>query len=56
VDLIRFGLYGGTNSYKWQWKGGAQDGTSFSADLNIYAIPSNEIATNSNLKQNPGYK
>ena len=56
VDLIRFGLYGGNNSYKWQWKGGAQDGTSFSADLNIYAIPSNEIATNSNLKQNQGYK
>ena len=56
VDLIRFGLYGGNSSYKWQWKGGAQDGTSFSEDLNIYAIPSNEIATNSNLKQNEGYK
>ena len=56
VDLVRFGLYGGTNGYKWQWKGGAMDGTNFSADLNIYAIPSNEIATNSNLKQNPGYK
>ena len=56
VDLIRFGLYGGNNAYKWQWKGGAKDGTTFSADLNIYAIPSNEIATNSNLKQNPGYK
>ena len=37
-------------------KGGAKEGTTFSADLNIYAIPSNEIATNSNLKQNPGYK
>ena len=56
VDLIRFGLYGGNNAYKWQWKGGAKDGTTFSADLNIYAIPSNEIATNSNLKQTPGYK
>ena len=56
VDLIRFGLYGGNNSYKWEWKGGAKEGTTFSADLNIYAIPSNEIATNSNLKQNPGYK
>ena len=56
VDLIRFGLFGGNNNYKWQWKGGAYNGTSFSSDLNIYAIPSNEIATNSNLKQNQGYK
>ena len=56
VDLIRFGLYGGNNNYKWQWKGGAYAGTTFSKDLNIYAIPSNEIATNSNLKQNDGYK
>jgi hypothetical protein len=56
VDLIRFGLYGGNNNYKWQWKGGAYAGTSFSKDLNIYAIPSNEIATNSNLHQNDGYK
>ncbi len=56
VDLIRFGLYGGNNSYKWQWKGGSYEGTTFSADLNIYAIPSNEISTNSNLTQNQGYK
>ena len=57
VDLIRFGKFGGNDvEYKWQWKGGAYNGTTFSADLNIYAIPSNEIATNSNLKQNDGYK
>jgi hypothetical protein len=56
VDLIRFGLYGGNNSYKWQWKGGAYNGTTFPATMNIYAIPSNEIATNSNLHQNDGYK
>ncbi len=56
VDLIRFGLYGGNNDYKWQWKGGAYNGTNFSKDMNIYAIPSNEIATNSNLQQNNGYK
>ena len=55
VDLIRFGLYGGVNNYNWQWKGGSYGGTNFSADLNIYAIPSNEISTNSNLKQNQGY-
>ena len=56
VDLVRFGLFGGNNSYKWQWKGGTYEGTNFSADLNIYAIPSNEISTNSNLTQNQGYK
>ena len=57
VDLIRFGTFGGSSAdYTWQWKGGVYGGTTFSADLNIYAIPSNEIATNSNLKQNPGYK
>ena len=57
VDLIRFGKFGGNDvEYKWQWNGGAYNGTTFSADLNIYAIPSNEIATNSNLKQNDGYK
>jgi hypothetical protein len=55
VDLIRFGLYGGVNNYNWQWKGGSYGGANFSADLNIYAIPSNEISTNSNLKQNQGY-
>jgi hypothetical protein len=56
VDLIRFGKYGGNTDYKWQWKGGAYAGTTFSKDLNVYAIPSNEISTNSNLKQNDGYK
>ncbi len=57
VDLIRFGKFGGSNAdYTWQWKGGVYGGTTFSSDLNIYAIPSNEISTNSNLKQNPGYK
>lgn len=54
-DLIRFGKFGGNNDYKWQWKGGALNGTSFSADLNIFAIPTDEIVANEKLTQNPGY-
>jgi hypothetical protein len=55
VDLIRFGQFGGTSSYKWQWKGGTQNGTNFSANLNVFAIPDTDINTNPNLVQNTGY-
>ncbi|MDE6801111.1 MAG: RagB/SusD family nutrient uptake outer membrane protein, partial [Phocaeicola sp.] len=55
MDLIRFNRYGGNNNYTWQWKGGAYEGRSFDAHLNIFAIPTNELTANSNLVQNPGY-
>ncbi|WP_300726463.1 RagB/SusD family nutrient uptake outer membrane protein [uncultured Bacteroides sp.] len=55
TDLIRYGYFGGNNSYKWQWKGGVKEGTTFSANLNIFAIPSDDMNANSNLVQNPGY-
>ncbi len=29
VDLIRFGKFGGTTDYKWQWKGGAYAGRDY---------------------------
>lgn len=54
-DLIRYGYFGGNNNYRWQWKGGTQNGTTFSANLNIFAIPSDDMNANSNLVQNPGY-
>lgn len=54
TDLIRYGYYGGS-SYTWQWKGGIQDGGKFDAYRNIFPIPQTELATNSNLVQNPGY-
>ncbi|MGL4851306.1 MAG: RagB/SusD family nutrient uptake outer membrane protein [Phocaeicola sp.] len=54
-DLIRFGYYGGNSSYRWQWKGGTQNGTTFNANLNIFAIPDTDLNANPNLKQNPGY-
>jgi len=54
-DLIRFGKFGGNSDYTWQWKGGTQAGTSFSVNYNLYPIPTNDLNSNSNLIQNPGY-
>lgn len=55
TDLIRYNRFGGNNNYNWQWKGGVQSGRNFSADRNIFALPANELTSNSNLTQNPGY-
>ena len=55
TDLIRFGKFGGASDYKWQWKGGSFEGTNFSANLNIFAIPDTDMNSNHNLVQNPGY-
>ena len=57
TDLIRYGYFGGSNSgnYLWEWKAGAQNGAAFSADLNLFAIPDEDVNANPNLKQNPGY-
>lgn len=55
MDLIRFNRFGGTVNYNWQWKGGTKAGRNFSKDLNIFAIPTNELTSNKNLTQNPGY-
>ncbi|MEO8453076.1 MAG: RagB/SusD family nutrient uptake outer membrane protein [Gemmatimonadota bacterium] len=54
TDLIRFGKFSG-GTYLWSWKGGTQSGTSTAAYLDLFPIPSNELAANANLKQNPGY-
>ncbi len=54
-DLIRFNKFGGNTGYSWQWKGGVQNGTSFSSTFNLYPIPNSDIVSNPNLKQNPGY-
>ena len=55
VDLIRFGKFGGTTDYKWQWKGGAYAGRDFEAFRNVFAIPTDDLIANSKLQQNPGY-
>ncbi|MCD8288762.1 MAG: RagB/SusD family nutrient uptake outer membrane protein [Prevotella sp.] len=53
--LVRFGYYGGQSSYKWEWMGGTYEGSQFSSNRNIYAIPENDLSNNANLVQNPGY-
>lgn len=53
--LIRFGYFGGSNSYMWQWKGGTKAGRNFDARKNIFAIPTTDLTVNSNLTQNDGY-
>jgi hypothetical protein len=55
TTLVRFNKYGGQSSYKWQWEGGAENGQSFDAHYNIFAIPASDLNANSNLKQNTGY-
>jgi hypothetical protein len=54
TDLIRYGLFT-SNAYLWPWKGGVAGGTGVQEFRNLYPIPSAEINTNPNLKQNPGY-
>jgi hypothetical protein len=54
TDLIRYGLFtGGTKL--WQFKGGVAGGASTDAKLNLFPIPSVELAANPTLTQNPGY-
>lgn len=48
TDLIRFGKFT-TDSYKWQWKGGVQEGKAVDSKYNIYPIPATELTANPNL-------
>jgi hypothetical protein len=52
-DLVRFGQF--TTGTSWEFKGGLPAGAPTDAHLDIYPIPSNELAANPNVKQNPGY-
>jgi hypothetical protein len=54
TDLIRFGQF--TNgTYNWVWKGGAKDGIATDSHLNLFPIPGDEVSSNPNIHQNPGY-
>lgn len=55
MDLIRFGRFGGNSDYVWEWKGGARNGSNFSAQRNVFGLPTKDIVANNNLVQNPGY-
>lgn len=54
-DLIRFGQFGGTTEYKWDWKGGVAEGVNFKVEYNLFPIPAGDLNANPNLDQNPGY-
>jgi hypothetical protein len=54
TDLVRFGKYTG-NEYVWPWKGGTAKGKAVSSFYAVYPIPSDDIGSNENLKQNEGY-
>lgn len=57
TDLIRYGYFGGDKGgqYLWDWKAGSQNGASFAAYRNVFAIPAEDINANPNLTQNAGY-
>jgi hypothetical protein len=52
-DLIRYGLF--SSAGVWSWKGGVAAGKTTESFHDLYPIPSNELAANPTLKQNPGY-
>ena len=56
MDLIRFGKFGGSTDYQWQWKGGSYAGRDFEGYKNIFPIPDAALSANNILSQNPGYR
>ncbi|MDR1558072.1 MAG: RagB/SusD family nutrient uptake outer membrane protein [Tannerellaceae bacterium] len=54
TDLIRHGKFH-SGTFLWKYKGEAYDGQGFEAYMNLFAIPASELASNTNLVQNPGY-
>lgn len=53
-DLVRFRRFSGS-SYIWPFKGGVPTGTGVQSFYDIYPIPSDELASNKNMSQNPDY-
>lgn len=54
TDLIRHGKFTG-GSYLWEWKGGSKTGQAVADHFQIYPIPTDDLSSNENLTQNPGY-
>jgi hypothetical protein len=60
TDLVRYGLFTG-GGYLWAFKGQSPTAGSPSTGIptpatrDLYPLPSNELVTNPNLRQNPGY-
>jgi starch-binding outer membrane protein, SusD/RagB family len=54
TDLIRYNRFTDA-SYLWPFKGGIVGGTGVASYRNIYPIPTTEVGSNPNIKQNPNY-
>lgn len=54
-DLIRFNYFT-TSNYIWEWKGNVKEGRAVDSYFNLYPIPNTDLASNTNLQQNTGYK
>ena len=54
TDLVRFGRYTGSE-YLWPWKGGVAEGKAVGSQYAVFPLPSDDIGSNENLKQNEGY-
>jgi hypothetical protein len=54
TDLVRYGRFT-EGTYLWPLKGGVASGTSVAAFRKVFPIPSADISSNTNLKQNQGY-
>lgn len=54
-DLIRFGKFVGANQSVWMWKGNSLNGSPISTYNTLMPIPTNIIAAQPSLQQNPGY-
>jgi hypothetical protein len=53
-DLVRYGRFT-DGTYLWPWKGGVKNGTGVDAFRRLYPIPTTEVGSNPNIKQNPNY-
>ena len=54
TDLVRFGKYTSAD-YVWPWKGGVAEGKGVDDKYKVFPLPSDDIGSNLNLKQNDGY-
>lgn len=54
TDLVRFGKYT-SGDYVWPWKGGVAEGKGVDDKYKVFPLPSDDIGSNLNLKQNDRY-
>jgi hypothetical protein len=55
TDLIRFAKFSDNAGYVWPWKGNVAAGATVPSTYNRLPLPSSDLNSNPNLKQNNGY-